>query len=132
MVAAAVHRRSTYSAKDAPNPKTVRGTYSSKGAAMLLPHAFTLTQARSFLAALADQASTIDASSAYEHVLTELDRVHGDECPAINGAGLTADRAILLAVATSALEELEQYGVDPLSVELILAMLDDAYALDGT
>ncbi len=28
-------------------------------------------------------------------------------------------------------EELEHYGVDPLSVELILAMLDDAYALDG-
>jgi hypothetical protein len=99
---------------------------------VLLPHAFTLAQARSYLAALADQASTIDASSAYEHVLIELDRIHGDESPAINGGGLTEDRATLLAVATSALEELEQYGVDPLSVELILAMLDDAYALDGT
>ena len=38
---------------------------------MLLPHAQTLAQARSYLAALADQASTIDASSAYEHVLIE-------------------------------------------------------------
>lgn len=37
-----------------------------------------------------------------------------------------------ISVATSALEELEQFGVDALSVELILAMLDDAYALDGT
>jgi len=99
---------------------------------MLLPHAFTLAQARSNLAALADQASTIDASSAYEHALIELDRIHGDDCPAIDSDRLTEDRAILHAVATSALEELEQYGVDPLSVELILAMLDDAYALDGT
>ncbi|WP_244928554.1 hypothetical protein [Nocardioides sp. W7] len=96
---------------------------------MLLPHALTLAQARSCLAALADQASTIDASSAYEHVLIELDRLHGDECPSADTA---EDRAILLAVATSALEELEQYGVDPLTVELIIAMLDDAHALDGT
>lgn len=99
---------------------------------MLLPHACTLAQARSHLAALADQASTIDASSAYEHVLIELDRIHGDDCPAIDPDGLTGDRASLLAAATSALEELEQYGVDPLSIELIIAMLDDAYALDGT
>ncbi|MEP6815651.1 MAG: hypothetical protein ABI873_08890 [Marmoricola sp.] len=99
---------------------------------MLLPHAFTFAQACSYLAALADQASTTDASSAYEHVLIELDRIHGDDCPAINSDGLTQDRAILLTVATSALEELERYGVDPLSVELILAMLDDAYAMDGT
>lgn len=99
---------------------------------MLLPHAHTLAQARSYLAALADQASTIDALSAYEHVLIELDRLHGDESPGITDDGLTGDRATLLAAATSALEELEQYGVDPLNVELILAMLDDAYALDGT
>ncbi len=39
---------------------------------------------------------------------------------------------MLLAVATLSLEELEQYGVDPLTIELIIAMLDDAYALDGT
>jgi hypothetical protein len=99
---------------------------------VLLPHAQTLAQARSYLAALSDQASTIDASSAYEHVLIELDRIHGDECPSADTEELTEDRAILLAVATSALEELEQYGVDPLTVELIIAMLDDAYALDGT
>ena len=99
---------------------------------MLLPHAFTLAQARSYLATLADQASTIDASSAYERVLIELDRIHGDECPSAGTEELTEDRAVLLAVATSALEKIEQYGVDPLTVELIIAMLDDAYALDGT
>jgi hypothetical protein len=98
---------------------------------MLLPHAFTLAQARSHLAALADHASTIDASSAYEHVLIELDRIHGEESPAISAEGLTDDRAILRAAASSALEELEQFGVDPLTVELILAMLEDAYAMDG-
>lgn len=99
---------------------------------MLLAHAVALTQARTYLAALADQASTIDASSAYEHVLIELDRVQGDECPAVEDGPLTKDRAILLAAATSTLEELELYGVDPLSVELIIAMLDDAYVLDDT
>lgn len=99
---------------------------------MLLPHALTLAQGRSYLAALADQASTIDASSAYERVLIELDRVHEDECPSAGTEALTEDRAILLVVATSVLEELEQYGVDPLTIELIIAMLDDAYALDGT
>lgn len=99
---------------------------------MLLPHAQTLAQARSYLAALADRASTIDASSAYEHVLIELDRIHGNECPSADTERLTEDRAILLAVATSALEELEQYGVDLLRLELVIAMLDDAYASDGT
>ncbi len=98
---------------------------------MLLPHAQTLAQARSFLAALADRASTIDVSSAYERVLIELDRIHEDDCPSADPEGLTEDRAILLAVATSALEELEQYGIDPLTIELIIAMVDDAYAVDG-
>ena len=99
---------------------------------MLLPQALTLAQARSYVAALADQADSIDASSAYEHVLIELDHIHGDESPGLDPSGLPQDRAILLAVATSAIEELEQHGVDPLSVELVLAMLDDAFAVDGT
>ena len=99
---------------------------------MLIPHAQTLAQSRSYLAALADQASTIDASSAYERALIELDRIHGDECPSADTEWLTEDRAFLLAVATSALEELEQHGVDPLTIELVIAMLDDANALDGT
>ena len=97
---------------------------------MLLPHAQTLAQARSYLAALADRALTLDASSAYERVLLELDRVHDDECPALDAENLTDDRDILFAVATNAIEELESYGIDTLSVELILAMLFDAHDLD--
>lgn len=97
---------------------------------MLLPHAQTLAQARSYVAALADRALTIDASSAYERVLLELDRAHGDDCPALDAEGLSDDRDILLTVASNAVEELEGYGVDALSVELILAMLVDAHDLD--
>lgn len=97
---------------------------------MLLPHAQTLAQARSYVAALADRALRIDSSSAYERVLLELDRVHGDDCPALDTSDLTTDRDILLAAATNAIEDLENYGVDALSVELILAMLIDAHDLD--
>lgn len=97
---------------------------------MLLPHAQTLAQARSSVAALADRAVTLDASSAYERVLLELDRVHGDESPALDTDGLTDDRSILLVCARSAIQELEDYGIDALSVELILAMLVDAHDLD--
>lgn len=97
---------------------------------MLLPHAETLAQARSYVAALADQALTIESSSAYERVLLELDRVHGDDCPALDTEDLTDDRDILYTVARNAVETLENYGIDPLSVELILAMLVDAHDLD--
>jgi hypothetical protein len=99
---------------------------------MLLPHALALAKARSYVAALADQASSIDAASAYEHVLLEIDRIHGDECPAIDNAGIPEERQILLAVASDAIEDLQSYGVDQLGIELILAMLDDASTLDGT
>lgn len=97
---------------------------------MLLAHAQTLAQARSYVAALADRTTATEASSAYEHALLELDSVHGDDCPALDTAGLTDDRNILLAFATSAIEELEQHGVDILSVELILATLNAASELD--
>lgn len=97
---------------------------------MLLAHAATLAQARSYLAALADNAHTIDASSAYEHVLLEVDRIHGDDVPALDTTGLTTDRAVLRVVAASAVEELIVHGVDALQVELVLAMLEDAHALD--
>ena len=98
---------------------------------MLLPHALTLGQARTYVAALADQAGSIEASSAYEHVLMELDRIHGDDCPALYYDSITDDQAVLHAEATSAIEHLVQHGIDELDVELVIAMLDDAYALDG-
>ena len=102
---------------------------------MLLPHAHTLARARTCLAGLADAASSEDVSSAYEHVLIELDRIHGDESPDIYDIYLDAvmrDQATRFEIATSAIEDLKGYGVDPLSVELVLWMLEDAYTQDHT
>jgi hypothetical protein len=99
---------------------------------MLLPHAHILAQARTYLAALADEASNDDASSAYEHVLIELDRIHCDEVPDIYLDAWTPDRAIQFAMAAAAIEDLKAHGVDPLSVELLLCTLEDAYASDCT
>jgi hypothetical protein len=97
---------------------------------MLLAHAATLTEARSYIAALADHARTVEASSAYERALVELDGIHGDDVPALDTDGLTDDRHILMAVATSTIEQLAAYDVDALRIELLLAALDDARALD--
>jgi hypothetical protein len=97
---------------------------------MQRPHAQTLAQARSYVAALADCARSIEASSAYERALIELDRVHDDDCPALDTTALTTDRDVLFTVAGSAIEELTDFGIDPLSVELILAMLADAREMD--
>src|SRR5690606_33574868 len=108
-IRAARRLRAIDGARSIPDPE---------GGNMLLPHAQTLAQARSYVAALADQALTLEASSSYERVLLELDRVHGDDCPALDTEDLSDDRDILLAVASNAVEELENYGVDPLSVEL--------------
>lgn len=97
---------------------------------MLYAHALTLTEARSYIAALADHAVTLQASSAYELALIQLDWVHGDDVPALDTAGLSDDRDILMAFASSAVEQLVSYGVDELHVELLLAALEDAQALD--
>ena len=98
---------------------------------MELAHAQTLMQARSYLAALADAAQTMEASCAYERVLIEIDRIHGDDSPALDTTGLTNDSAVLYATATSAIEELVDHGVDELHVELILTMLIETHDLDG-
>ena len=98
---------------------------------MLLAHAVTLTEARSYIAALADHARTVRASSTYERALLGLDWIHGDDVPALDTDGLTDDRDILMAAATSAIERLAGYDVDALRIELLLAALDDARAVDG-
>jgi hypothetical protein len=97
---------------------------------MLLAHAIALAKARSYLAGLADRASTAEASSAYEHALLELDSIHGDAVPALDTLGLTTDRDILLLDATTTILQLAAYGVDALGVELVLAALQDAHDLD--
>jgi uncharacterized protein YqfA (UPF0365 family) len=97
---------------------------------MLLNHALTVAEARSYMAALADCARTVEASSAYERALIELDWIHGDDVPALDTMGVTDNRDVLMAVATSAVEQLVGYGVDALHLELLLASLADARALD--
>lgn len=97
---------------------------------MLIGHAVALSKARSYIAAMSDNAQTAEASSAYELALVELDWLHGDAAPALDGTRLAVDRDILMAVATSAVEQLTTIGVDALHVELLLAALEDAHALD--
>lgn len=97
---------------------------------MLLAHAITLTKARSYVAALADRASTAEASSAYEQALIELDWIHDDDVPALDMLGLTTDRDVLLLDATTTILELGAYGVEALGIELVLAALYDAHDLD--
>lgn len=96
---------------------------------MLLAHALTLAEARSYVAALADNAHTFDASVEYEHVLLQLDTIYGGEVPPTFEV-LTDRSDVLYTVAEAAIEELVDHGVDGLRVELILARLQDARALD--
>lgn len=98
---------------------------------MLLAHAVTLAEARSYIAALADEAATFDASVEYEHALLYLDLIHGQDVPALDTYGITNDRAILHAIAVSAVKELADHGVDTLQVELLLDMLDVARDRDN-
>ena len=86
---------------------------------MLLAHALTLAQARSHIAALADRAKTIDATVEYERVLLQLDWIHSDHIPGLSAVSTD----FLFEVAEAAIEELVEFGVDALQVELILDML---------
>lgn len=96
---------------------------------MRLAHAVTLAEARSYVAALADNARTFDASVGYEHVLLELDSIHRGKVPPTTQV-LTDERDVLYRVAEAAIEELLDHGVDGLRVELLLAGLGDARELD--
>ncbi len=93
---------------------------------MLLAHAVTLAEARTYIAALTDGARTFEASSGYERTLLYLDAIHGDDSPALDTHGLIDDKAALHALAESAIEELVDHGVDALQVELVLDMLEAA------
>lgn len=93
---------------------------------MLVSHAVALAEARSHVAALADQARTFDASVDYERVLLQLDFIHGDDTPALGTNGHTNNRNILFAGATASIEELVGHGADGLQIELVLDMLEAA------
>ena len=96
---------------------------------MHLPHATALAEARSHLAALADRARTFEAALEYDRVLLRLDTIHGDDTPATHDVAIT-DLNALFDVAETAIEALTGFGVDPLTVELLLASLEDARDLD--
>jgi hypothetical protein len=97
---------------------------------MLLSHAIALAEARSSLAALADAAVTFEASVEYERVLLQLDWIHGDDVPGLDASGRTDDRNVLFSIAESAIEELVDFDVDALQIELVLARLIAARELD--
>ena len=96
----------------------------------MFAHAALLTEARSCIAALADKARTIEAASAYDLALIELDGLHCDDAPGLFAVSPIAEREVLMAFATSAIGQLITFGVDPLDTELLLASLEDARALD--
>ena len=98
---------------------------------MHLDHAVNLVQARSCLAALADRARTENACDAYERALIDLDRINGDQSPAVDPQPHSVTRSLLFQHANLAITQLTRFGIDGLLVELLLAELADAYTLDG-
>ena len=63
-------------------------------------------------------------------MLIELDRIHRDESPDVYLETVTQDRDIQYDTAVAAIEGLKEHGVDPLSIELLLWRLEDAYTQD--
>ncbi|MEQ6902024.1 hypothetical protein [Nocardioides sp. YIM 152588] len=98
---------------------------------MLLAHALALAEARTFLAALADLATTQEGSRAYDHALHYLDSLHAGEIPGPTIGSPVVDLDTTYGLAVSAIEDLATHGVHPLQVELVLAMLEDARSLDA-
>jgi hypothetical protein len=96
---------------------------------VLLLHALALGEARSYLAALADRAPTLEAAGKCERVLLQLDHLHGDASPGT--ASVPADsRDVLFDIACTAIGELASHGIDLLAVELLLDMLETARSTD--
>lgn len=96
---------------------------------MLLAHAIAIAEARSYVAALADTASTTLGSVAYDRVLIYLDAAHGDQGPALTDLP-HIEPATLYRLAQQSIANLGTYGLDPLHIELILAYLVDSWTLD--
>ncbi len=71
---------------------------------MSLAYAIALVEARSCLAALADGATDFDESVHFEHLLLDLDALHGDDAPALHP--LTGDRAELLRRLEAAVDRM--------------------------
>lgn len=93
---------------------------------MLLSHAVLYAEARSYLAALADTATGLDASLEYERTLLHLDYLHGGKVTPITVVP-TSDRAVVYDVARTAITRLVDYGVDRYELAICLSMLAAAW-----
>lgn len=85
---------------------------------MLLSHAISLAEARSYLAALADRTDCLDVSEGYGRALLYLDALHGAAVPALRDVPIT-DPELVNRLAIRAIESLRDYGVDALQIELV-------------
>ena len=93
---------------------------------MLLSHAVLFAEARSYLAALADSATGLDASLEYERVLLQLDHLHSGQVTPLTVVP-TGNRKVLYTVARTALTRLVDYGVDRYELAICLSMLATAW-----
>ena len=89
-----------------------------------LGYLYALGEARSCLAALADLAAAVEESSYFDQLLIYLDLVTDGVGPACFPR--TGTCAELLARLEGAVDRLVEYGVDGLSVELLLSRATDA------
>ena len=96
---------------------------------MLLSHAVLLAEARSYLAGLADSATSFDTALEYERVLLQLDWIHDGTIPPI-AVVPSGDRHVLYGVARAAINNLEKHAVDPLELAICLSMLEVAWDAD--
>lgn len=97
---------------------------------MLLHHSIAIAEARSYIAALDDTATTTLGSITYDRALIYLDAAHGDQVPVLTPVPVD-DPVVLYRLAEEAVTGLGAFGLDPLHVELTLAYLADAWALDN-
>lgn len=86
---------------------------------MSLGYAIPLAEASSCLTALADIAMDFDESVLYEHLLLDLDALHGDDSPALHP--LTGNRAELHRRLEAAVDRMLDLGGHGLSLEILLA-----------
>lgn len=96
---------------------------------MLLAHAIAIAEARSYIAALANTATTALGSVAYDRVLIYLDAAHGNQVPALTDVSVI-EPSTLYRLAQQSITSLGTYGLDPLHIELTLAYLVDSWTLD--
>lgn len=98
---------------------------------MLLTHAIAIAEARSYIAALDDNARTVRGSVGYDQALIYLDASLGDDLPATIEIRIE-DPEVLHRLAVQAVTDLATHGLDPLHIELALAYIADARDTDTT